>query len=175
VYLSNGFNVVIDPTGGSFDYPGAPWASIDDIPLFYVVVKGANIYIDSSASKIAGVYIAEPSSSGVGGNIYTCSDGDTIYAPSQLFTTGSGSTGGCAQQLTVDGALIGNNIRFWRTNSSNSGSANAAPADTNTTNCTLATNNASETVCYNPLNWLANPFSPGSDDYNEITGLPPTL
>jgi hypothetical protein len=131
------------------------------MPLFYVVVKGGDIYIDKSVTELDAVLIAEPVD-GHGGNIYDCTNGGTQIPSSQLFTS-------CNTPLKINGSLVANNIHFDRTNGT------LANASTTPGSCLSPDLNAAETICYTPDVWLANPFNASGGKTNSISSLPPVL
>lgn len=92
---------------GSMNFPSNSWANIDQIPSFYLIVKG-NIYIDNDVSNLDGVYIAQPDDSGNRGTIYTCTNGSSLYAASQLHDN-------CQTKLTITGSFIANQVKYLRT------------------------------------------------------------
>ncbi len=143
----------------------SPRTNLDDIPSFYLIVHG-NIYIDSSVTRLDGVYIAT-------GTIYTCATpGGANWSPvpaAQLYSN-------CGGRLVVNGAFIAHQVNFLRTNGTLGGGTTAEAA------CTPSSNpcNIAETFNYSPEVWLANnglPQTPGSPLYQpqSITSLPPTL
>ena len=131
---------------------------ISDIPLFYLISNG-NIYIDSAATNIDGVYVAEnlndsnPSNNGI---IYTCAaNGGSPFA------SGSALISSCNNQLTVNGSLVASQIKFGR-----------VYGDIGTSN------SAAETINYGPEVWLSEAGgSSGSTtpDYQYITELSPVI
>jgi hypothetical protein len=160
VYIGNG------PGDTNLGLPaGANYSSPTTMPYFYVVTKGGNIYIDGNVANLAGVFIAEPSTttSVSSGQIYTCADNTTKteYASANIFTN-------CSTQLDVDGAFVAKDVHFLRTN----GSVDLAGASSS---CAVADPNVAEKICYTPMLWLASPFPPSSNDVQSIISLPGVL
>ncbi len=139
------------------------FTNVSSIPSFYLVVSG-NITIDDGANKLDGVYVAEPNAANpLAGVITTCSNNDTAYKSSNLFTFCGGPPPVGAEQITIDGAVVARQVRL-----------NRAYGDV-----TLA-NGAAETFTYNPNVWLVNPFTSGgvpstNPSYVGISTLPPIL
>ena len=155
---------------GNVMLAGGPWASPSDIPSFYLIVKGGDIYIDLNVTRLDGVYIAEPVFDDVtgvttGGNIYTCTSGSTRLPPEALYAVLAGPV--CQQRLTVNGAFAANQVYFLRV----FGSLNlSTPGETNTTT------QAAEVFNYSPALWLSSPFQPPpTGSLRAATTLPPIL
>lgn len=135
--------------------------TVSDMPNFYLIVRG-NIWIDPTVSQLDGVYIAQPEladANGDGdfeGRIYTCSSG--FAPPSDNMINDD-----CRTELTVFGAFIAKELKFYRSFGSLSG------------------NVAAETFNTTPNTWLAAPCvisgcsENGADGYDAITSLPPVL
>jgi hypothetical protein len=133
------------------------------LPLFYLVVKGGDIYIDRGVSQLDGIYIAEPDSNGRGGHIYTCAGPDPANPGSDIpYDTSSTdlfSASTCQNPLTVNGAFVAKDTYFWRSNGSY-----------------YKQDGAAETFNYVPMLWLANPYDPTADSgFNSLSNLPPVL
>jgi uncharacterized repeat protein (TIGR01451 family) len=145
----------------SFDTT-ANYPTPDSLPLFYVVVKGADIYIDNNVTEADGVYIAEPDANGNGGKIFTCAipGGSLPTVPADPFSQ-------CTQELTVRGSLTAKDVYFLRAKGT-VGNATTEP------NCTITDANVAEQICYLPDQWLTSPFSV-SQGINSISKLPPVL
>ncbi|HSW80371.1 MAG TPA: hypothetical protein VLG47_06350 [Candidatus Saccharimonadales bacterium] len=129
------------------------YANAKEIPSFKLIVKG-NIFIDSSVSKIEGLLVAEPDTSGNDGNIYTCATG--FVAPGLDNTLYNK----CNNKLTINGSMIGKQVWMTRTNG------------------TLYGNTPAEAVNYTPETWLTQfPACPenSATGYDAITELPPVL
>jgi hypothetical protein len=96
--------------------PAYTWNNLNEIPYFYLVVKG-NIFIKDTVTQLDGVYIAQPktmqpaANSYTAGKIYTCTTG-TVGSP--LFTSAELIATNCKNPLKVFGALIAEQIRFLR-------------------------------------------------------------
>ncbi|MDQ3065284.1 MAG: hypothetical protein M3Q36_03365 [bacterium] len=136
-----------------FDTGFSTWASA---PNFVLVVLG-DIYIDESVVRLDGQYISQ------GGTIYTCSNasgGGTTYNSSQVYNN-------CQNQLSVNGSLVGNNIRWLRLR----GSLNDANFQEVPDFDTGAGTPAGEIINYTPHMWLApSPLKiPGAADGNAPT------
>lgn len=133
---------------GNFTYPA--WGSFADMPYFKAAVTG-NIYINSTASTINGVYSAN-------GTIYTCTENGT--PPATIATIANSCLG---STLTVNGALEATSIKYLRLRGS-----------------TAAVGQPAETIIYDPLIWLKAIKSssvpvPGSTNFDAYTTMPPIL
>lgn len=140
-------------------YAGA-WDA-DSVPLFEVIVRG-NIYIDNDVTQLDGVYVAQPNSSGVGGQIHTCATGFAALPLNTLYST-------CARKLTVNGLFTANQVRLLRTI--------GTLAQSNTSEASTS-GNVAETFNYGPAAWMAQPVRQnqgGTPDYDAIISLPPVL
>ena len=130
---------------------GGGWASVEDIPGLKVVVTG-NISIDPAVSQLDGIYVAQPDSSGNGGNIYTCAD--VSGNPISNHDT-------CKQAvLTVNGSFIAKRVVLGRTAG------------------TAITGQPAEVFNYLPEVWFTD--WPDADAqkgfrYDSISNLPPIL
>lgn len=166
VYYVTNHDVYITPgtTGtNGIAYAGTGgWSSISQIPYVKVVVAGGDIYIDSGVTTLDGIYIAESTSSGAGGRIFTCAS--AIRAPWSPATLGY--YGACHNKLTITGVFVAKQVRFLRT----FGSIGQAR-----TTDTLTTNNDAEVFNYTPEVWLPRGASIPGEGYTAITGLPPVL
>lgn len=142
-----------------------PWATVNDIPNFSLVVKG-NIYIAHTVSNIDGLFVAQPNG-GSGSQIYTCAftaGPTTFVAP----TSAQLATDCNANQLTVNGAFIASRVRLLRTKGSMKDSSNGEPR----TSGTIA-----ERFIFSPEAWLSSSINPGSgvEPYEAITSVSPVL
>lgn len=136
------------------------WATPTDIPSFKLVVVGGNIYISPAVSRLDGAYLAQPNTSGTGGNIYTC--GYSSYV-----RVGAGSRFSyCNRPLTVYGAFVGKRVFLDRSN----GTLKQASSGE-----TYSSNNAAETFVYSPEMWIPTTASTGAARVTTINGLPPRL
>ena len=117
-------------TSNDIQYPA--YNGLDQIPSFYLIVKGGNIYIDKSVTQLDGVYIAMPDGA-TGGTIYTCTNGATRYSGT---VPTAAAPSGCGTTLTINGAFIANQVKFLRT-----------PGDINNTT-------AAEVFNYGPELWV---------------------
>lgn len=146
---------------GNIIYTGSGgWAALSQIPSYYLIVRG-NIYIDSSVTRLDGVYIAQPKTDGTKGKIYTCTSGSSQIAAGNLYNI-------CNTKLTINGAFMAQQVKFLRANGSLKNSSNNEP---------LTSANIAEVFVFSPELWLTNPgISPGnSSEYDSITSLPPVL
>ncbi len=153
IYVDN-VNVRIS---GDIMFVAAAASTISDIPSFYLVVRGGNIYIDPSVTRLDGVYITQPTGA-VGGKIYTCSASGNNPPRS----TPSDLNNDCKNQLIVNGAFIAKELKLYRS----IGSLSLSPPV------------AAEIFNYTPATWLAAPASIGKrklGGYDAITSLPPIL
>jgi hypothetical protein len=136
--------------------PGA-W-TVTNLPSFYLIVIGGNIYINKGVTNLDGVYVAQDKN-GAGGTIYTCSTGASLVDNNNLYSE-------CSQKLTINGAFVAKTVKFLRTNGT---LRNASPNKG-------ADNNIAELFNYSPELWLApGPISDTSVRYSSITSLPPIL
>lgn len=137
------------------------YASVADIPSFWVVVKG-NIIIDRSVAQLDGVYIAQPSNAAAAteGFIYTCDIASSPFAAITLNDLDMGLYDECNNPLTVNGSLTGRQVWLLRS----FGDLPGQPA---------------ETINYTPEVWLSVRAPGGSTfqitKYDSITSLPPVL
>ncbi len=166
-----GFKPVIFVNGdvnitGPINFAGGA-TTVSQLPNFYVIAKG-NIYISPAVQVLNGVYIAQPLGDGTKGNIYTCSNDLALPSTgppsrSQLNSTSSVVPRGCKYRtsLTINGALIAKEIKFYRSAGS------------------LSTTGPSEIVNYTPNVWLGVPEvlqgNGLSGCCDAITSLPPVL
>ena len=140
------------------------WTNLNDIPAFYLIVKG-NIHINRSVTTLDGVYVALPRDDGSKGTIYTCTNGSAPYTGSIPATAA-----GCSNKLTINGAFVAKHVKFLRTN----GDVAAAVA-----NEPRSSPNIAEVFIYGPELWIspnagANPERK-LDSWNSIVNLPPVL
>jgi hypothetical protein len=142
------------------------WASISAIPNYYLIVRG-NIYIDKNVHALDGVYIAQPSSLGVGGNIYTCTDGFNLIAKSNLYSS-------CQNKLTITGSFIANQVRYLRTRGTVN---NSTPNETSGSDNIAEIFDFSQEMYLAPQPAVLNSVNGGSSSsrYDSITSLPPIL
>ena len=178
--LTPSTHIILKHTGDIFidsdvTYQTSGWTSTQ-IPSFYLIVTGGNIYIKNTVSQLDGVYIAQ-SAGGKGGTIYTCASGaGSAYLGGSIYDN-------CSQQLTVNGAFIADQIKFLRSfGSLSNGTQGESPAGSGH-NCYASGTVISQPVCaaeifnYGPELWLNGPglFPADSQKYDSITGLPPVL
>lgn len=127
-----------------------------DKPTYFEVVARGNIYIAAGVSQLDGVYIAQGNGASSNGTLYTC----TTSSFTEIPLDGSLNSA-CNKPLTINGAVVANNIELLRSYGSIGKS-----------------NEAAETINYNPSVWIAGSMlSSGtpSFDYDSITSLPPVL
>ena len=116
--------------------------TVSQLSSFKLIVERGNITIDPKVREIDGVYVAEPYKRN-GGTIYTC--GTTQ------------PTTDCNTPLTVNGSLVANFIKLWRTSG------------------TVGTSNVAETINQPPSEWLSSINNPGPLTINSIQNLPPVF
>ncbi len=137
------------------------WFDPGDIPSFYVIVRGHNIYIDSSVQRLDGVFIALPDEvTGAGGTIYTCTNGNSLWRNTP--TTAIDSLNGhCNTPLTINGAFVAKRVKFQHTFGD------------------ISNGNIAETFHYGPELWIRRPAgssaASGTGSYDSIQSLPPVL
>jgi len=150
-------NVAI--TGPIFVNGGATYANINEIPSVRIIAR--NIYIAPGANSIDAVLIAQPDGN-AGGTIYTCSDGG-FGEPNK-----SQMINACRTKLTVNGAMIAQRFRFFRTLGSFMPGNNIEPA---------TSSNIAEVIQYNPEVWLTSPAvqAPIRNPNQTYTSQPPIL
>lgn len=150
-------------------YAGGSWTDIDQIPSFTLVVTGGNIYIDNDVTVLHGLFVAKPSGS-TGGNIYTCTEGDRQYTPSEL-SSGSNDQNNlpCSKPLTVYGSFMAKQVKLLRTNGK---TINANNSDT------WVTPLPAEKFIYTPELWIR-PNGAGTTSekgkLDSLKPLPPVL
>lgn len=142
------------------DTPG--FSTVQDIPSYTIVANG-NIIIGPNVTSLDGLYVAEPTTAGANGVIYTCNTAPFAVAGLTDDLTNFYAT--CDNKLTVNGSLVANQVWMLRTGG------------------TLydATNTPAEQFNFNPEIWLTTPTAGGSagtggnSTYDSITSLPPSL
>jgi hypothetical protein len=130
---------------GDIKYSTMTPATLATIPKVEIIASGS-IRINPSVVQLDGMYIAEPNGAPFSGYIYTCN------------VTSAGNVGlsnNCGNPLTVNGSLVGDTVKFWRTPGS------------------VESGTAAETINYSPLDWLTPSGSGVNND--SITSLPPNL
>jgi hypothetical protein len=155
-------NVILSSNVAIF---GGTYVNLASIPSYTIIAKGGNIYIDPGVTRLDGLYVAEPDSSGNGGNIYTCTTVPTATlqnGDSNLTVDIANYYSTCKNPLTVNGAFVAKQVWLLRTGG------------------TLYGSNSAETFNFTPEAWLGTPYdlstSGGSGGgYDAITSLPPTL
>lgn len=151
---------------GNVVYSGSGSYSVSTaVPHFRLVAKG-DIYVSSGVSRLDGEYIAE-------GSLYTCHNAGwatpIASATANFYTS-------CNNSLTVNGTLVGDNIKLTRTLGHY---RNAATNDGSWCGAAYCGGgNIAEVVQFTPELFLSRPApsrenSPTSGKYNSITSLPP--
>jgi hypothetical protein len=170
--VANGQKITIFVDGdlfvnGNILYAGG--STYDQIPLLQLVVRG-NIHIRNTATRLDGVYIAQPLADLTKGYVYTCSTDSTPPFDAPIINNGAFYSS-CTNKLTVNGSVVARDIQFLRT----SGTLRQSnPGETS------ASNNAAEVFNYGPAFWITQPTmsttNDGSvDNYDAITSLAPIL
>jgi hypothetical protein len=170
-------DAIIDENVTYEDSAGGPtgWSSVEDIPSFYLIVRG-DIYIDSSVTSLDGVYIAQKRADNTGGHIFTCTSGHALFPDAALYTS-------CQNKLTITGTFIANQVRFLRTKGTASksipdsgGTLNEGPNDPSDNIAEVF--NFSQEMYLAPPPSILNSVNGGSNSsgrYDSITSLPPIL
>lgn len=191
IYVNGNVHItgnIADAGGLNPDWSGGS-DPIANIPSFYLIVKG-NIYIDPGVTQLDGVYIAQPSSSAAGGDIYTCYSGNQSI-PRYSAIDGS-LYGSCQNQLLINGAFVANQTYFDRAFGSlrDSGGGREVYSANTTKNCPYGPGDTSHQTIYNvcaaeifnytPELYLAAPnlpplSGPTLNQYDDITSLAPVL
>jgi hypothetical protein len=185
VIFVTGRVVIRGNASGQFGYQSTSWGTnINDIPSLYVISgndnnanannnSGGEIFIDHSVRNMDGVYVAQPSSEGAGGEIYTCADEvnmlNLISQPSPNAT--ALLTTSCRNQLRVNGAFLAKKVHLLRTLNSLRDSSVAEPANGPQAR-------AAEIFQYSPELYLTGGGGLNSDTKMKIesyTALPPSL
>ncbi len=140
--------VYINNSGGGngvvFSQPAN--ATPSTLTSFNLIVNGGDINIDPSVTTLDGVYVTQT------GTIATCANSVGQRQPANT----------CNSQLTVEGALVANTLKLWRTYGT-MGTTAKIP------------NSPAEVVKYSPYVWLAEPTTASSNTFNAISNLPPVL
>lgn len=163
--------------GGSITYNNGARTSAAQIPLYVLVVEG-DIFIDDSVTQLDGLYVAVPTSSTTGGNIYTCAfvNGASATLPSTTFLSG---TNNCKRQLVVNGAFAAKQVKFGRDCGSLRWSTTNERTQyfggTNEQACGND-NHAAEVFNFTPEVWIRSVSGNGdSTKYDSISSMPPVL
>lgn len=148
---------------------GWSWSAGTPPPFFTLVVKGS-IFIDQAVTQLDGLYVAQTDSSGGGGQIYTCTNGNTI------FNTLNNAT--CNNKLTINGSFIAQHVRLMRTN----GTLRSAFLSGTETYFSGTNPNIAEQFDYNPEILMAAPTFTNSSSaattpvrLDSLISLPPVL
>jgi hypothetical protein len=119
-----------------------------NIPYLTIIAKG-NIFITSNVTRLDGLYVAQPSSSGNDGDFNTCSDDS------------------CPRQLVINGAVIARHVKLMRSH----GASQSLNNDINGIGNTPA-----EIINFTPAMILGAPaFSPASTSPEGLFSLPPVF
>ncbi|GAC1390655.1 MAG: hypothetical protein NVSMB46_00870 [Candidatus Saccharimonadales bacterium] len=165
---------------------GNNW-DIDHVPTLWVIASG-NINIAPNVTQLDGVYIAQPNPAGTtnAGRIFTCAIGN-VSAPPRYDSHAIYSQ--CANQLTVNGAFIAQEVKLQRTFGSwRDATTNPNEYPSNPRACSIstlpgATPTSSLGVCaaevfnFSPNVYLAQPpfaIDP-SQNFDSISSLAPVL
>ena len=151
------------------------WLNPDDVPSFYLIVKG-NIYISPNVAQLDGVYVAQ------GGTINTCAKNYGNFPSSELYDN-------CTKQLVVNGAFVAQKVNLYRTFASLRNSQGGESPLVSTGDCSINVSRgprngnydcAAEVFNFSPETFLSKPAlgsAPGSGitKYDFITSLSPVL
>jgi hypothetical protein len=144
------------------EFVNTNYSNLAALPSVRIIVRG-NIYIHPSVQRIDAVLIAQPDGSGIGGEVYTCSNAAMTGPPNRAQLNNE-----CQNtRLTIYGSVIARRVHLLRTQGSLRNATNAENRDTG---------DAAEQFIYSPELWLVPPF-PGSGDsgYEAFTVMPPIL
>jgi hypothetical protein len=165
------------------------------VPNLYVIASG-NIYIGPNVSQLDGTFVAENQcdgsinsncSSSTGGYINTCADIANIDGNQSGSFPSDSLFQNCANQLTIQGSLIADNVKLERTYASLRNSVGGEnPISGPSHDCSLGNGAISpgsgpdcsaEIFNFDPVNYLGNPnFSSNNKvNYDSIISLPPVL
>lgn len=151
-----------------------------NIPQFNLISDGGNIYVYSAApgtnpsavQQLHGSYIAQPSSTGINGDIYTCSTG--IGSSTNSYNT-------CNEPLTFYGAVAAKQIVLGRTRGNIA--KTTSPTDPNYP--AQESDFPAEQFVFTPEEWLGGTTTPSAACdvnplqaaclYQSYTSLPPVL
>jgi hypothetical protein len=140
---------------------------VSSMPVFQLVARG-NIYISPTVKRLDGVFIAQKTSAGTKGIVYTCTNPAAGLQFNALPLDGNLYDMCKAETLVVNGAVVADRLMLLRTK----GSLKQSVAGE-----TRASTTVGEVFNYNPSVWIAQPDYLGGkvDDYDAITSLPPVL
>jgi len=167
-----GRNITVFVNGNAYinnNITYAAGATVANVPKFALVVKGS-IYIDKGATRLDGMYVAQPSGKTAAtikaddGVIWTCHPNSTAaldytYPPN------------CDKTLVVNGALIAKQVSFLRI-IGDIGSANTAEDNLGTVSDCASSCNLSEVVNYSPAMIMGGSFFKSNSAGSSSTGLP---
>jgi hypothetical protein len=168
--ISQGERITVYVDGNAYintniAYAGSGSWTNSTIPSFRLIVRG-NIFIDASVSQLDGLYVAQPTSGGSGGVIYTCAS--TAGGQHAILQTDPTFLSQCDnQKLTVNGSFVAKQLYLSRT----IGTLRQSSASEASTSANIA-----ETFNYGPFLWMMQPTdSTGGLEYDAINSLPPVL
>lgn len=151
-----------------------------NIPQFNLVADGGNIYVYSTTpgtnppavKQLHGSYIAQPTSTGLNGNIYTCAT--AIGSPANSYNT-------CNEPLTFYGAVAAKQVVLGRTR----GNVAKTTSPTDPNYPAQASDYPAEQFVFTPEEWLGSTSAPSATCdtdplqasclYQSYTSLPPVL
>lgn len=167
---------------GNIRYSQAGWTT-ENIPSFVLQVTNGNIYIGANVTELDGLYIAQRTSSGTKGKIYTCAKNTGgVFSPE----TSGNMYDNCKNQLVVHGSFVANQVNLMRTfGSLRNSTNNDIRTSGNKGGCvnagvyTMQKSCAAEVFDFSPEMYLSNPAiqqrGNGVPQYDAITSLPPVL
>ncbi len=141
------------------------------IPYLTIIAKG-NIYIDASVTNIDALLIAQPTDTtgAEGGRIYTCAQragfSFSLYDQASIYAA-------CSNKLTIHGAMIAQQVRFFRTNGT-LGQA-GTPEFPNTATIAEVIDTTPEFFMGTPMFRPRAGSSTGAQMYHAIQALPPVF
>lgn len=167
-------NIIYDDAGSTW---GGADSLVNNIPAFYLVAR--NIVIHNNVTQLDGVYIAEPDDTSNHGVISTCQINPSVASEANTMYQS------CANQLTVNGALLAKKVNFLRTFGSLRNSIDreynsppAASCDSHALAQTAGTGTcAAEVIRFSPeVYFVPSPFSSKeSGGFDAYSGLPPNF
>lgn len=142
-----------------------PYTSVGDMPSLYIIAKG-NIKIAGSVTQLSGVYIAQPKDGDTAGTIYTCTTSSGERYSSSV------SASQCGSKLTINGAFIAQQVKFWRTGGS---TASAGAVNAGWDEPIAEVFKSSGQLYLSAPDALKKPSSSNNRTYDSVTSLPPVL
>ena len=168
--ISQGERITVYVDGNAYidtniTYAGSGSWTNSTIPSFRLIARG-NILIGANVSQLDGLYVAQPTSGGSGGVIYTCAS--TAGGQHAILRTDPTFFSQCDnQKLTVNGSFVAKQLYLSRT----IGTLRQSSAGEASTSANIA-----ETFNYGPFLWMMQPTdSTGGLEYDAINSLPPVL